>query len=186
MQRLLKVFILSTLALVLAPTAARADGYFSPFIGVGFGNNSGSNKVALGANIGWMGGGVIGGEVDLGYIPSFFGDKGKLGTNAVANVMGNLIIGVPAGGTTGRGVRPYAAIGLGLLRSTATTPAVTDNELGMDLGGGVMGFLSNHVGVRGDVRYFRNLQNNTTTNALNVDFGSFHFWRASIGVVLRP
>ena len=38
------------------------------------------------------------------------------------------------------------------------------------------------VGVRGDVRYYRNLVNNAT--ATSVDFGAFHFWRASIGLVL--
>ncbi len=49
-----------------------------------------------------------------------------------------------------------------------------------------MGFFSKHGGVRADVRYFRNLSNTSSVNNLNIDFGSLHFWRASIGIVLRP
>jgi opacity protein-like surface antigen len=56
-------------------------------------------------------------------------------------------------------VRPYGTIGLGLIRSQITggpngIVKFTDNELGMNAGAGVMGFVSDHVGVRGDVRYF--------------------------------
>jgi hypothetical protein len=46
-----------------------------------------------------------------------------------------------------------------------------------------MGFISRHAGVRGDVRYIINFNN---SNDNTVQFGSFHFWRASLGVVLRP
>ena len=45
-----------------------------------------------------------------------------------------------------------------------------------------------HVGLRGDLRYFRNFNDNSVIsipNGTNIDFGSFHFWRASFGVVLR-
>src|SRR5260370_1396218 len=51
---------------------------------------------------------------------------------------------------------------------------------------GVMGYFSDHFGLRGDVRYLRNLQNNSSSlTNVNFDPGNFHFWRASIGVVLR-
>ena len=59
----------------------------------------------------------------------------------------------------------------------------SNNDVGMNAGAGVMGFLSDHVGLRGDLRYFRNFNDNSTIN--NINFGSFHFWRASFGVVLR-
>ena len=62
-----------------------------------------------------------------------------------------------------------------------------NNDVGMNAGAGVMGFLSDHVGLRGDVRYFRTFNDNSSISGqgVNVDFGSFHFWRASFGVVIR-
>jgi hypothetical protein len=182
----LSVFILSTAIGLASASAARADTFISPFAGVNFANNSGGGRGNLGADIGFMGGGVIGGELDLGYYPSFFGGSELFGSNSVADVMGNLIIGVPAGGTHGPGVRPYALAGLGVLRTKVTSPPQTNSELGFDIGAGVMGYLSNHVGLRGDVRYFRNIQDNSTPNSASVSFGQFHFVRASIGVVFRP
>ena len=192
MQRVMKVLVLcATIAMVSAPTLAHADGYISPFVGANLGNNSGNGRVNVGADVGWMGAGVIGGELDFGYAPSFFGNEGIFGSNSVLDVMGNVIVGIPAGGQRGAGVRPYATIGLGILRSqiTAGTGVVrtfSNTEAGVNLGVGVMGYFSDHVGIRGDVRYFRNLKDNSAPNDFNVDFGSFHFWRASFGVVLRP
>ena len=190
MRRVIKVVLLcATIALVCAPTPARADGWISPFIGTNFGNNSGDGRANFGINAGAMGAGIIGGELDFGYAPSFFGNAGTFGSNYVMDVMGNLIVGVPVGGTHGKGVRPYVTIGAGLMRSQITggvsnsVVEFANNEAGMNAGAGVMGFLSQHVGLRGDVRYFRNLSGDTKID--NIDFGSFHFWRASFGVVLR-
>jgi Outer membrane protein beta-barrel domain len=190
----MKALILSAVvAVVLAPTPARADGYVSPFVGVNFANNSGDGRANFGVNAGGMGAGVIGAELDLGYAPSFFGNQGTFGSNYVFDLMGNLIVGIPVGGTHGAGVRPYGTIGVGLLRSQVTggvngLTQISNNDWGMNAGAGVMGFLSDHVGLRGDVRYFRNFDDNSTLtgpNGVNIDFGAFHFWRASFGVVLR-
>ena len=44
-----------------------------------------------------------------------------------------------------------------------------------------MGYFATHFGLRGDVRYFRNLQDHSSlANGPNVDLGGFHFWRASL------
>ena len=49
-----------------------------------------------------------------------------------------------------------------------------------------MGFFSNHIGLRGDLRYFRTVNNESTfDNGLNIDLGGFDFWRGSFGVVIR-
>lgn len=47
-----------------------------------------------------------------------------------------------------------------------------------------MGYFATHIGIRGDVRYFRTLQDNSN-DSLDFDLGGFHFWRASIGVVIK-
>jgi hypothetical protein len=194
MRRVLKfVMIAATLAVVYAPAKAHADGYVSPFIGVNFANNSGDGRANYGVNAGYMGAGVIGGELDFGYAPSFFGNQGVYGSNYVMDFMGNVIVGIPVGGTHGAGVRPYGTIGLGLVRSQVTGGVngliqTSNNDVGMNAGAGVMGFLSDHVGLRGDLRYFRTFNDSSTisaANGVNIDFGSFHFWRASFGVVIR-
>jgi len=192
MQRVLKALFLSaTIATVSAPTLAHADGFISPFVGANFGSESANGRANFGADIGWMGAGVIGAEFDFGYAPSFFGNEGVFGSNYVTDVMANLIVGVPAGGQKGPGVRPFATIGVGLLRTqinsgSGANDTISHNDAGVNVGAGIMGYFSDHVGIRGDVRYFHDLQDHGTLNDFNVDFGAFHFWRASFGVVLRP
>ena len=180
------------LAMLAIPATARAEGYVNPYIGTNFGNNSGNGRAAFGVSGGYMGAGAVGAEVDAGWHPSFFGNQGDYGSNYVFDLMGNLIIGAPIGGTHGWGVRPYGTIGVGLIRSQysvgpAATPAgsvlVHNNDVGMNIGAGVMGFANNHVGVRGDVRYFRNFDDNSVIHDIN--FGAMHFWRASFGILLR-
>jgi hypothetical protein len=192
MRRATKTLVLcATVALVCAPAQARADGYVSPFLGVNFNNNSGNGRANFGADFGWMGAGIAGFEADLGYAPNFFGSAGSFGDNHVLTAMGNLIVGAPVGGTHRAGARPYFTIGAGVVQTRvdgAVTPAgvvqkVDSNNVGMNLGAGVMGFFTRHAGVRGDVRYFINFND---TADKTVQFGSFHFWRASLGVVLRP
>jgi hypothetical protein len=194
MRRVLRYAIVAaTVAIVYAPARAHADGYVSPFIGVNAENNSGTGRANFGVNAGGMGAGIIGGELDFGYSPSFFGNQGTYGSNYVMDLMGNVIVGVPIGGTHGAGVRPYGTIGIGLLRSQVTggrngLVQTSNNDVGLNAGAGVMGFLSEHVGLRGDLRYFRNFNDNSQISVpggVNIDFGSFHFWRASFGVVLR-
>jgi hypothetical protein len=179
-------------ALLCVPATARADGYVNPYIGTNFQNNSGNGRAAFGVGGGYMGAGVIGAEVDAGWAPSFFGNQGEFGSNYVFDLMGNLIVGAPLGGTRGRGVRPYATVGIGLIRSqysvgpantVAGSVLVHNNDPGMNAGVGVMGFANQHVGIRGDVRYFRNLDENSPIH--DIDFGTLHFWRASFGLLLR-
>lgn len=183
----------ATLALLASPTRLYADGFVSPWVGVNFAHDPGDGRGSFGVTAGGMGAGIIGGEFDLGYSPSFFGSSADFGNNNVLNVMGNLIVGIPIGGTHGAGFRPYVTGGLGLIRSvvegTVGSLDITDtrnNDMGYDLGAGVMGFFNNHVGVRGDLRYFRAFNDNATSlDPLTFQLGSFHFWRGSFGLVLR-
>ena len=115
-----------------------------------------------------MGGGAIGFEVDFGYSPNFF-ESSTTATgfrftskSNVTTLMGNLVV----GGHTGS-VRPYVVAGVGLLRTNVQDfgelfDTKSKNDFGMDIGGGVMGFFSNNVGLRGDVRYFRGFRATAT------------------------
>jgi len=184
-----------------APAKASADWLFTPFLGTTFGGNADVNsnsgtfadqfeqKFNYGASLAWMGGGVLGFEVDFGYSPNFFGVSDTnasfnlIGDGNVTTAMGNIVVGAPLGG-----VRPYASGGLGLISSRVDNPGqffdkATSQDLGMDVGGGVM-FLSGNVGVRGDLRYFRSLQN-SDPNGFDLSLGSFRFWRGTVGVTFK-
>jgi hypothetical protein len=137
-----------------------------------------------------MGAGALGGELDFGWNPSFFGTQTQFGNNSVIDLMGNVIVGVPIGGTHGGGIRPFGTGGIGLLRTqidggTFTNVQSHNNMFGWNLGAGVMGFFNDHVGLRGDLKYFQSWEDNSGQVIMNFDSGRFHFWRAAVGVVLR-
>jgi hypothetical protein len=181
-------------AAICAPAPAHAEGFVSPWAAVQFGGRIDNvredvdrGRGAFGVTAGGMGAGVIGGEIDFGYSPSFFGTSNDFGNNTVIDVMGNIIIGVPVGGTTGGGVRPYFTGGVGLLRSqidggTFFNVASSSNEFGWNAGGGVMGFFNDHFGLRGDFRYMRAFSGDVIHG---LDLGNLNFTRLSIGVVIR-
>jgi hypothetical protein len=176
------------LALFL-PSAARADGFVNPFIGVTFNPSAGTgiaeeNHTTYGVSLGSMGG-VAGFELDFGYTPDFFGE---FGDNNVTTLMANLMLSVPAD-QGGAGLRPYASGGVGLLKTRVEDPEgffdLDNNDFGMNLGFGVIGFMSRGVGIRGDVRYFRNLSDDEEDNEFDIDIGNFSFWRGTVGLTLR-
>ena len=167
---------------------ARADGFISPFLGFNFGGDTSNcvsitsceeKRLNLGVSLGTVRG-ALGFEEEIGYAPQFFG-KTPGGDNAMLTLMSNLMVVIPAGP-----IQPYGVIGIGLMRShaqfSATSLALDNNSLGWDIGGGLNIFFGHSVGIRGDVRHLRTLQDVT----LGV-FGNDHvdFWRASAGLVFR-
>ena len=189
-----KCAMITALSLVLLPGTARADWLFTPNIGGGFGGDaSGREHLTWGASIGWMGAGIIGWEADLAYTPEFFeGDDDDLDLIENSNVtsfMANVLVGIPVGGQTGGGFRPYVSGGAGLLQSEVQSDddlfEVTNSEFGINLGFGAMGFMTDHVGFRGDLRYYRQLSDPEEDNEFDIDFGSFDFWRGTAGITFR-
>jgi len=183
----MKALILTAIVGVAAPSQARAEGYVSPWAGVNFASGLDSidnGRGAFGVNAGGMGAGVIGGEVAFGFNPDFFGDSGDFGSNHELDLMGNLIVGLPIGGTHGVGFRPYVTGGVGLIRThfDILNVSTSNNDWGWNAGAGAMGYFNDHVGVRADVRYLRNFSGNFNDG---FDEGNFHFWRTSIGLVIR-
>ena len=166
----------------LAPTRAHADGLFTPWVGANFANKPADGRTSFGITATGMGAGVIGGEFDFGYSPNFFGDESVFGSNNVLTAVGNIVIGIPLGGSKGFGFRPYGTAGVGLMRQKADVfEDVSSNEFGINAGGGAFLFFGDHVGMRGDLRYFR--AGFDDLNVLNTD--KVDFWRASIGVTFR-
>lgn len=189
-----KCAITTALALVLAPGAARADWLFTPNIGAGFGGDaSGREHLTYGASLGWMGAGIFGFEVDLAYTPEFFeaddDDFDLIENSNVTSFMVNALIGIPVGGQRGGGFRPYVSGGLGLLQQQVNDSEqlfeFSNNEFGFNLGVGAMGFATDHVGFRGDLRYYRSLEDPIEDNEFDIGVGNFDFWRGTAGVTFR-
>jgi opacity protein-like surface antigen len=189
-MRLKRALVLMTLVggLLGLPSSARADWFFTPFVGANFGGDAIDTNVNFGGSLGYMGAGIVGFEADFGYSPNFWEDAGTSVEGNVTSLMANAIVGVPIGGQ-GQGVRPYVTGGAGLLRSRIDDVDdffdVTDNSFGFNAGGGVMVFLTDNVGLRGDVRYFRSLEDSDDSDDLDLGPGDFDFWRGSLGVAFR-
>ncbi|HKT80755.1 MAG TPA: outer membrane beta-barrel protein [Vicinamibacterales bacterium] len=192
-----RLFAIGFLLMVLfAPTAARADGFIVPFVGINFGGDAGQSlgsaldakRLDWGASLGWMGAGVFGAELDLGYSPDFYG-KNDTGGSSVLSLAGNLLVGVPFGGQNGFGIRPYGLVGIGMLKSDLDSfneiVGFDDSEISWDFGGGVMMFFNQHVGLRGDIRYFRTFGAVDFGPIETEDSNAVDYTRGSAGLVFR-
>lgn len=204
-----KLFISGCLALLMAvaaPAKASADWLFTPFVGLNWGSSVTfrdaigdiedelEKRATFGASLAWMGAGVAGFEIDFGYTPNFFevtegsGDF-DYGDNNLTTVMLNLTLGAPVGGQSGPGIRPYASGGVGIMRTRVGSAGdlfdITSTDWGFNVGAGVTGFFNDNVGLRGDVRYFRSLQDNEPDDEFDVALGDLRFWRGSVGITFR-
>jgi len=205
MRKFLAIASLVLITSVATPTKASADWLFTPFVGWNWGGSANfvdlegfddefEQRVNFGGSLGWMGAGVFGFELDFGYSPNFFENtKGsnnfEFGDSNVTTLMGNLILGVPLGGQRGPGFRPFAVGGVGIIKSQVGDAEdffnVDATDWGVNVGGGAMFFFSDNFGLRGDLRYFRSLEDNAPDDEFDVAFGDFHFWRGTVGVTIR-
>lgn len=192
MKHFARLMSVGALLVVLAPAPAAADWFLTPFVGGSGGGDTDGTHGTYGVSAGFMGAGIFGFEVDFSYAPEFFepenDDFDLIGDSNLTSLMANLIVGIPVGGDDGP-VRPYASGGAGLMMSRVDDVGgffdVDNNDFGVNLGAGVMGFFSDNVGIRGDVRYFRNLADDEEDNEFDISFGDFDFWRATAGVAFR-
>ena len=178
--------LLASLALLglFAARPASADGLVTANVGRVFSGDVDEGQTGYGAAIGFMGEGIFGFEVEGTYTPDFFGDTDNgAGNNNVSTLMANVILGAPLGAA-----RIYASGGAGLMKFRV--PDVDEffdvdrNDFGVNVGGGAMIFFGDRVGVRGDVRYFRDVHESETGD-FDVDLGGFNYWRGSIGLTLK-
>jgi opacity protein-like surface antigen len=195
------LLLAAALAIGLAPAAASAQDWFiTPYIGGTFGGDATlgdlddaddeiERRINLGATFGWQPN-VFGFEVDFGWSPNFFEDTAgdrdfEFGDSNVTTLMANLLVGAPSGSA----FHPYVSGGFGLIRTFARAEAlfadITNNDLGMNLGAGVNAMFTPRVGIRGDLRYFRSLEDHDADDSFDLAFSDFDFWRISAGVTFR-
>ena len=197
MKRL--ILTLATAALCLAPSTASAEWILTPFIGASFAAGSDvddeefddlidGSKMTYGGTLTWVGGGVFGFEVDFGYSPEFFegddDDVDFIDSSNYSSLMANVVLSAPQGA-----FRPYGSAGVGLLNTSIDDVDdifdVDRNALGVNAGAGVMAFFTDRVGIRGDVRYFRQMSESDEDDEVDFDLGAFSFWRGTVGVSFR-
>ena len=183
--------MIGALCVVLTPARAGAEWFLNPFVGAAFGGGVADGpKVDYGGAAGWMGR-VVGFEVDVSHRPDFFGATDVpdflLSESSVTTLMFNGLYRVPVGGER---LRPYAAGGLGWLRTRLGGDddfiRGRNSNVGLNVGGGVMGDLSDRFGLRGDIRYFRDLQGlEGESEFFSLGNEKLGFWRATVGVTFR-
>jgi len=184
-----RVVALAAVLFVLAavPREARADVFVAPSMTWAFGGDHlETSRQGWGVTFGATGA-FVGFELDWSRTNEFF-ESGVQPTspqdNRVQTLMFNLLITAP----TGR-AKPYVAAGAGVIQSRITGElgllGFDDNGIGFNFGGGILGYFSDHVGVRADLRYFRTVTDLFKDNPLDINFGGLNFWRTSVGVALK-
>lgn len=180
--------------LMFVPARASAEWQIKPFLGVTFAAATtffpnvdvGHSRKAVGVS-GMLIGEVVGVEVDLGHTPDFFGSAGGLVlSSGVTTVTGNVVVAVPRH-LTRYTLRPYVVGGAGMMRVKIEDYAAVlggDNLPAVDFGGGVTGFVTNHVGVSWDVRYFRSLGGQPVAG-VSIGPEQLSFWRANMALAVR-
>jgi hypothetical protein len=188
---------------------ARADFFITPFVGSEF---AGSTTLldleraaslkhwTFGGSAAWLSDQVFGVEADFSMVPGFFQNSSAtplVTESRVTTLTGSVLAALPLS-VTRESLRPYIVGGLGLIRGTADdtlklndscipeqTPGVTcpGNWLGLQLGAGAIGLITNRAGVRFDLRHFRTLSRDVTL--LGERTSKLSFWRATVGVSLR-
>jgi opacity protein-like surface antigen len=188
MSRHLSVLPLTVLSLLLvAVPPARADILLTPFLGVTFGADAPRQQVNYGLSLAVLGGGIVGLEVDAAITPNFFdSDSNALEDGNVSTVMANLMVASP---NQGARLRPYLSAGAGIMHAKATSVGnaftLDENNLGVNVGAGLIGSMRNNIGIRGEFRYFRALQDSDAGEGLDLEFAKLAFWRGSLGITFR-
>ncbi len=138
-----------------------------------------------------LNGGRVGFEYDFSYTSDFFPATRIFKDNRVLTSMFNVIVGHPIGGGAefGPSFRPYGSAGIGLITTSLEDGndnlQFRDNDLGFNVGGGLMGFVNDKVGFRGDFRYFRNASETDAQDEFDVATAGFDWWRVTAGFIFR-
>ena len=194
----IRILLLSALLLLCNDSEARADFLITPFVGTVFAGSTtlidldvgaaSSKHWTFGGSAAWLSDRVLGVEADFSMVPGFFQNSegtGLVTGSRVTTLTGNIIAALPLS-VTRESLRPYIVGGLGLLHATAED-LISLNEsgdwLGLQLGAGAVGMLSNRAGVRFDLRHSRALSRDTTLRGERTS--KLSFWRAAFGVTLR-
>jgi opacity protein-like surface antigen len=200
MVRLCSCVLLTVAVVAWTAAPAHAQWTIAPYLGVNLSGDVEQGKGGPGGSAGYLGG-RFGFEFDVMRYQHFFKDSEVFPldpaappncTPAAGEAPGPCTdIDTDAMGFTGNVVlpiriqgapkwRPYGTAGLGVIRAWTNEADRHQNNFAFNGGGGVMYSLSKHLGLRGELRYFRVLvDENTREGVLFRDYG---FLRVSFGI----
>lgn len=197
--RQVRIAVATLAAALLMPAAAKAELQVKPFVGLSFAAsttlvdpNSGSDSRHLAVGVsGVYLGEMFGVEAEVSQVSGFFqrGGKGLVVRSGVNTVTGSVIIAMPRR-LSEYSLRPYAAVGFGLLHARTDSALqglfdVTSNMGALSLGGGATGFLTQRVGLGWDLRYFRRVTGGPKESGVSFGAPKLSFWRAYMSIVVR-
>ena len=197
--------------LLAAASPARAEWQFTPFLGytfngsttlIDFGlvNNQTANDephIDFGGSVSLLGEGPIGLEGYYIHTPNFFESKQfnivlpRTSGSQTYALMGNVVLTTPRAWNR-YGLRPMLSGGAGLMHAAAEDQldllAYRLNLWGINVGGGAVGFVSDRVGLRFDLRYFQNISGVRDEDLPRLTLGDplrLRYWTATFGVVFK-
>ena len=185
--------VVFVLLLCVHGRTAAAQGFISPFVGTTITSPSAvgsATKPGFGVAFGGIGG-IVGGEAEFAYFPELLDNSANaIAKNKVITFSGNTLIGPTIGP-----VKVYGAVGAGSLYLSVTSlsslvipspSSISNNYFTFNVGGGVMGYFSPHLGVRGDLRYTRAFGINVADlQTAGLTLNHFDFWRGAFGLVVK-
>ncbi len=187
----LRIAVVGTVIALGAARPAAGQAFIGPLIGYNFGGDAGCPEVTgcedknlnLGLAVGSLGS-IVGTELEFAYARDFFGQTPGV-SSSVLTLMGNIML-APRFGP----VQPYGLVGVGLIKTQVELDVADllesdNNHFGWDVGGGLMVFFSDHVGVRGDIRYFHAFQDLNAIFGDVIEATKLDFGRASASIVFR-
>jgi Outer membrane protein beta-barrel domain len=178
-----------------------ADWVITPYAGLNWGAAATFNDAALsyddefkarmnfGGEVDWISGPFAIG-FDFGYLPGFFADRKaddffEFGSSYVLTLMANVAYTPFQIG----GLRPYGAAGFGVMKTHITDEfelfTVNSTNAAFNAGGGVQWLLGAKYGIRGDVRYFKTVQEKLPETEVDVAIGDLSFWRVTGGLTIK-
>lgn len=196
--RVAQLALLSAVLLCAPAAPVHADWLVTPFLGGSFApettllvfEEGAGRKLIIGGAVMLLGDGWFGLEADVGHIPGFFegaNPRGLVLTSRVTTLSGNLVLAAPQA-LTRESLRPYLVGGVGLLQARSKHAAglfpVDRNLLGVTIGGGAIGFVTEGTGVRFDLRHIKAASGSDGPLA-RPGLSRLSFWRATVGLVLR-
>jgi opacity protein-like surface antigen len=156
---------LALAAALFLPAPASADWRLAPIVGTTILTETGfvdldatasGRHLVFGVSLTGLSSGLFGLEVEATAVPSVFTGHQLVDSSRVLTASASLLVAVPR--SVWR-IRPYAVLGVGLVRSTSSDAAdllpISSTQPGFHIGGGIWVPVAQRVALRGDVRFLR-------------------------------
>lgn len=189
MLRLARLVCLIALVVGAKPSIADAEWLLTPYFGgLWLDIADAGTRPVVGGSFVWIRS-VAGFELDVADGPSFLESRpGQvIDQSNLFTLMTNGVVQFP---TTSRRIRPYAVGGIGMIATNVTIPddafEISEQSFGFNVGGGLVAFLNDRVGIRGDLRYFQASRNDDApAEADALEISELKFLRFTVGVTFE-